>query len=594
MDILDKIVESVVSGNMQIVYSDTFRDILISIDNKWTKILLRMETNKNDNMTLLDITERNDVISFIQSNRIKRDSFYIKTFSEWGLNDEDSKYYSHIIPKEIKLDSTNPLWKSNQRNQISIGRWFRRVLHEINDGEKPTSKDLEDLVNSWKSQYDISKNPDESGFELVEGEEIRHWYDSQNYLNTKGQLGNSCMRYEECQEFFDIYVRNPEVCKMLILKSGSYITGRALIWKLKDGRYYQDRIYTNGDSDVIRFKRWADKRGYLFHSKDREKVMEVQLKSGNYSPYPYMDTFVCYNPKTYILSSDLELWPGKGYIKLNSAEGGWESDMVVWSDYYESWIGSETAVDSHYKIGSSDTTWINEWDAFYIKELDQYWLVNVLNYSRILRRYIHPDIGVKSRLMEDFLIRDSDDTIEVIISSDEIDYVHISRTDLYREIEGIYYSKKHTIWDFNSGKFIFINENIIRDVRNKLQSEYSTFQRRIETLNMLSEKVFKIWEDIKSKKTDLIISEIKKWDGRPNSITESDIIFLILASITSPSSNMGLGHSLRAGGKLELEDKWLNLEFGSRIRTYEYAKSFEIHLFGEEIYKIYLLVKFTW
>jgi hypothetical protein len=46
---------------------------------------------------------------------------------------------------------------------------------------------------------------------------------------------------------FDIYIENPDVCSLLILKDQieSSIHGRALLWILDDGYKYMDRGYTN-------------------------------------------------------------------------------------------------------------------------------------------------------------------------------------------------------------------------------------------------------------------------------------------------------------------------------------------------------------
>jgi hypothetical protein len=74
-------------------------------------------------------------------------------------------------------------------------------------------------------------------FEIVEGDEIAKWYRYENYAENKGTLGNSCMR-DKRDSFFEIYTKNPEVCRMLILKEDDKILGRALIWKLNSFKSY--------------------------------------------------------------------------------------------------------------------------------------------------------------------------------------------------------------------------------------------------------------------------------------------------------------------------------------------------------------------
>jgi hypothetical protein len=55
------------------------------------------------------------------------------------------------------------------------------------------------------------------------------------------------MKYDRCQEYFDIYIENPDVCS-LILKDPveSSIHGRALLWILDETKY-MDRVQTEMD-----------------------------------------------------------------------------------------------------------------------------------------------------------------------------------------------------------------------------------------------------------------------------------------------------------------------------------------------------------
>jgi hypothetical protein len=95
-------------------------------------------------------------------------------------------------------------------------------------------------------------------FDLVEGDDIEHWYWYENYKENSGTLGSSCMAQK--RNLFSIYTQNQDVCKMLILKEDDKIIGRALVWKLASIKhmrkdiegveYFMDRQYTIKDSDV--------------------------------------------------------------------------------------------------------------------------------------------------------------------------------------------------------------------------------------------------------------------------------------------------------------------------------------------------------
>jgi hypothetical protein len=125
---------------------------------------------------------------------------------------------------------------------------------------------LVSLLINIKLDFKVINNI-EGNIEFVTGEDIRKWYLEENYQFDKGQLSNSCMRYERCQKYLDIYVENPEVCQLMILKGSNpdKIIGRSLIWKLQDGRFYQDRQYTNIESDKSVFANYAKSKGWLYY-----------------------------------------------------------------------------------------------------------------------------------------------------------------------------------------------------------------------------------------------------------------------------------------------------------------------------------------
>jgi len=202
--------------------------------------------------------------------------------------------------------------------EIKIGRAVRQIFKELDI--KTTDKAIEEFVNAYKSYIDYTKA--DKIIELVEGEDIKHWYlETNNYGS--GQLSNSCMRYKSCQTYFDIYTKNPEVCQLLILRSPDVnkIIGRALLWKLTNGRLYMDRIYCNIDSDINIFLKWAKDNNVSYtYNKfvDNEIDMSVQLNKIKYIQYPYMDTFTYFDRKSCILSS----FSLTSYIGLQDTDGG--------------------------------------------------------------------------------------------------------------------------------------------------------------------------------------------------------------------------------------------------------------------------------
>ena len=238
--------------------------------------------------------------------------------------------------------SSKKVWTTN-RNPIKIGRLVRALLRS---GKiTATDKEIEDFVNSYKSSIDIL-NDAFLKFDIVKGDRIAELYNHSNYSNMEGTLGNSCMADVD-DYYFYIYVENPDVCKLVVLYddngsiskvgdnvkySSDKIKGRALLWTTREGDIFMDRIYTNNDSDVDLFKKFADKNGW-WHKKSqnsdrsfyaergsetKEPIYVVDLQKWD-DNFPYLDTLCYFNSGTGELSNDNEDISAD-YI-LNSTEG---------------------------------------------------------------------------------------------------------------------------------------------------------------------------------------------------------------------------------------------------------------------------------
>jgi hypothetical protein len=249
------------------------------------------------------------------------------------------------------------LWTKG-RQEIFVGRGIRALLTSA--GIKFLDKDLEEFVNLYKATVD-KMNDRFQYFQSVKEQEIGHWYNYRNYKERSGSLGSSCMSNVN-HDYFDIYMSNPDVCELVILKSeedDSLIVGRALLWTLSDGKKFMDRIYTIKDSDVQLFRDWAKENGWYtkqhnsssdsgraINPENGEQVdlgtLTVNIKRGMYEAYPYLDTLKYFNPgrgtlsnrrgsgEEYTLeSTDGELWRceycgGSGNQTCGNCDGdGW-------------------------------------------------------------------------------------------------------------------------------------------------------------------------------------------------------------------------------------------------------------------------------
>lgn len=228
--------------------------------------------------------DSNDIVSFLTNKRIEK--LYI---------DKTESYEDFL--NRIKNDPI--IWENKNRTKIKIGRLINKISTQIN--VTFLDHEIENFINSFKGFNALHKGT--SKFELIRGEEIKDYYLYTNYQNTKGQLGESCMRYKRCQEYFSIYTQNVDICSLLILRGdGKKIIGRALVWQTEQGHLYLDRVYSNNDSDIVLFNAYARdflgcKYSYdeIFSFKFKKYLeLSIRPKHIKFEKYPYMDTFRFY------------------------------------------------------------------------------------------------------------------------------------------------------------------------------------------------------------------------------------------------------------------------------------------------------------
>lgn len=238
---------------------------------------------------------------------------------------DDDKYIfidDRYLLKDIDKSSTKPA-------EIRIGRAIKQLLKGA--GIEKSDADIEKFVNKWKSRikYEVDKF---DFFKLVKGDDIRKWYHEDKYKKDGGTLNGSCMRYSSCQSYFDIYTKNPSHCQMLILVDDTdRLTGRALVWKLRDGETFMDRIYSTNDSDVDLFKSYAIKEGWYYKgSQNNEPDETIIAPEGeknisnlfvdldtDFKYYPYMDTLRYLSKSDGYITNCYDV----SYLKLDDTEG---------------------------------------------------------------------------------------------------------------------------------------------------------------------------------------------------------------------------------------------------------------------------------
>ena len=243
------------------------------------------------------------------------------------------------LPSSELRSWSQDLLESPTRGNIKIGKFVNKILK----GKYP-----EALVDKFVTYIKSKSVKKESwNISLVKGDEIIKYYDSNNYAEIRGTLGNSCMTdklgrddvtvrtphgtsttfgVKGVSNIFDIYTKNPESCSLLIMTNEQGKLGaRALVWNAKvtfcrdtkgqvtqlDNIQFLDRVYTTEDWMVHRMTKWAKDNGMAirnyqglgdsdwieYNGVKYQAEMEVNVKKIHYSAFPYLDTFNRYDVK---------------------------------------------------------------------------------------------------------------------------------------------------------------------------------------------------------------------------------------------------------------------------------------------------------
>src|ERR1035437_6799224 len=241
------------------------------------------------------------VSQLLCSKRIDLDFLVDNPVNYLSISETDNRKISYLSKDRIKFIKEKveeDFWTSSRRFHNKPGSFVNKIL------KNSPAAEIEKFSNFYTSF--ITK--DNFKFEIVTGETIRDFYLQDSYTTQKGTLGSSCMKYDVCGKFLNMYVENTNIFSMLIMKSNSQkgIFGRALLWNLGDLKI-MDRIYTIQDSEYSHiFKKWATDNGYLYKSfqnwsntlhfenlSTQSKIVEldVNLNIWEYKYYPYLDTF---------------------------------------------------------------------------------------------------------------------------------------------------------------------------------------------------------------------------------------------------------------------------------------------------------------
>jgi len=142
-------------------------------------------------------------------------------------------------------------------------------------------------------------------FKEVRGLDIIKYYNEKKYYNNQGDLGSSCMRYENTQAKLGFYAAMSDISLLVAMTNGK-VVGRTILW---NSLKFMDRIYTNYSYIQKHFLKWAHDNGYTTKAKqsrnaDDAPVLNYHIKIldcydiysiknlfSDHNTMPYMDSF---------------------------------------------------------------------------------------------------------------------------------------------------------------------------------------------------------------------------------------------------------------------------------------------------------------
>jgi hypothetical protein len=308
-------------------------------------------SDDNIKQNYFDTTEKEDMISFLMQSKLPKD---------WDEEVDPSLPYNTKGRTEVKVSK---IIKYIVTLMDAEGEW---------NSVPPKDKDIEAFVNAFKA----TKASTDFKFKEIKGDEIAKYYNQKKYFNSSGTLGGSCMA-DESKGTFKIYSQNETKVKLLVFidEKQDKISGRAILWKLSkspcDANWFMDRVYTNRDSDFIKFKNYAEEKGYLYKSimnshtsenvkfrykgSDVQGIVKVKL-DGSAKSYPFIDT-MCFLNKD---KTELSNVPSVGSFFLHSVSGDCDhcSDcdgkMFICDDYQCGYNNGEIDCDECNSSGMVD------------------------------------------------------------------------------------------------------------------------------------------------------------------------------------------------------------------------------------------------
>ncbi len=219
-------------------------------------------------------------------------------------------------------------WSTKNRQSGKPTKLFKKLLKK--EFKEQPYENFNNRLRSVVENFGV--------FKVVSGSDITYYYNENTYYEYEGTLGNSCMRYPECNTYFKVY---EDHAKMLVLLKNDKVCGRAILWEW-DGKTFMDRVYVCKDYLVDTFINYA--KDQKWHIRQHQRLMEddeilwyspednyeccdffdikIDLGGKTYNKMPYIDS-ICYYDGNYLYARYND-----DFDKLNNTDG-------TYSDSYD-------------------------------------------------------------------------------------------------------------------------------------------------------------------------------------------------------------------------------------------------------------------
>lgn len=398
-----------------------------------------------------------------------------------AIRSENLEVFISYLPKGKELEYNDEgQWSRKNRQLGKPGKIARKLIGEgvFND------HDYEIFYN------EISGKNNTENIEFVfsgELEDFEFAYLEDNYLYPdKGNLGNSCMRYEKCQDYIRLYYDID--AKIVYAKQKGKVIGRAIVWPTNEG-YLLDRIY--GCDDTVRYSILEYAKNEIGIAAYKEKdayddpdgivwvdgvTDKYYLKYGpvNINPYdhyvPYMDTFKWFQGGYF---QNWEPDNGNLYYELTNCDGNvdvynekvckhcgctisdYENYAIIDGEYYcegcyteDYFTGEKIAISKAFEFVC------NEYGTHAYTMYEDY-----ITYVDYEHEYYKEDLTVYDENNYEYVLKS--DAIEYKDSCGTEYYTHKENANRYHLINGTYYSDDAVIFDEINEEYILDEDSVM-------------------------------------------------------------------------------------------------------------------------------------